>query len=165
MRPALPSSAVRRSVHSNTLKQRIFTRNVSSGSESAQKKTQEALSSVQKQAGQFLDSSKKLLEPAGQRLGGLLGSYKQPFFYNFAVARELVKQVYRAERLSPPNFQTVQTAYSILFSRAASPAFWREAVVSGEIVRIFVYGLEAYGIFKIGEIIGRRSLVGYKIQQ
>jgi hypothetical protein len=26
-------------------------------------------------------------------------------------------------------------------------------------------GLEAYGIFKIGEIIGRRNLVGYKLQE
>lgn len=26
-------------------------------------------------------------------------------------------------------------------------------------------GLEAYGIFKIGEIIGRRNLVGYKLKE
>lgn len=26
-------------------------------------------------------------------------------------------------------------------------------------------GLEAYGIFKIGEIIGRRNLVGYKLEE
>jgi hypothetical protein len=27
-----------------------------------------------------------------------------------------------------------------------------------------IQGLEAYGIFKLGEIIGRRNLVGYKIR-
>ncbi|KAJ9102939.1 hypothetical protein QFC19_004495 [Naganishia cerealis] len=26
-------------------------------------------------------------------------------------------------------------------------------------------GLEAYGIFKVGEIIGRRNLVGYKLEE
>ena len=65
------------------------------------------------------------------------------------MARELVKQIYRAERLSPPSLGAIQSAYSTLFSRALSPAFWREAVVSGEILRIGVYGLEAYGIFKV----------------
>ncbi|KAF8325938.1 mitochondrial ATP synthase g subunit-domain-containing protein [Amanita rubescens] len=158
MRPALPSFTLRRSV------QRIFTRNASSGTDGAQKKAQDVLSGAQKQAGQIWETSKKMLEPAGQRLGGMLGSYQQPLFYNLAVARELVKHIYRAERLSPPSLGAIQSAYSILFSQALSPAFWREAVVSGEILRIGVYGLEAYGIFKIGEIMGRRSLIGYNIQ-
>ncbi|KAK2464144.1 hypothetical protein APHAL10511_003837 [Amanita phalloides] len=166
MRPVLPSSSsfLRRSVHSKTLTHRIFARNASSGAEGSQKKAQDALASAQKHAGQVWEGTKKALEPAGQRFGSLLGSYKQPLFYNFAVARELVKQVYRAERLSPPSLHTVQTAYSTLVSRAVSPAFWSEAVVSGEILRIVVYGLEAYGIFKIGEMIGRRSWIGYNIQ-
>ena len=64
MRPAVPSFTLRRSV------QRIFTRNASSETE---KKAQDVLASAQKQAGQLWESSKKALEPAGQRLGGLLG--------------------------------------------------------------------------------------------
>ena len=65
------------------------------------------------------------------------------------MARELLKHIYRAENLSPPSLGAIQNAYSTLFSRAVSPAFWREAVVSGEILRIGVYGLEAYGIYKV----------------
>ncbi|KAM6504032.1 Mitochondrial ATP synthase g subunit domain containing protein [Amanita muscaria] len=164
MRPALSSSTLRRAVKGNTLKHRIFTRNASSETEGAQKKAQDALATAQKQAGQLWQSTKKFLEPAGQRFGGLLGSYQQPIVYNFSVARELVKQIYIAERLQPPNIATIRTAYSILFSRAISPAYWREAFQSGEILKIGIYGLEAYGIFKIGEIIGRRSLIGYNIQ-
>jgi F-type H+-transporting ATPase subunit g len=76
-------------------------------------------------------------------------AYKQPLFYNLAVARELLKHIYRAENLSPPSLSAIQSAYSTIFSRAVSPAFWREAVVSGEILRIGVYGLEAYGIYKV----------------
>ena len=81
MRPALPSAALRRSVHNNTIKQRIFTRNASSGNEGAQKKAQDALATAQKQAGQFWESAKKFLEPAGQRLGGLLGCTFHLFFF------------------------------------------------------------------------------------
>ena len=167
MRPAVPSFALGRSVHRSTLRQRIFTRNVSSGTEGSQKKAQDALAGAQKQAGQLWESSKKALEPAGQRLSGLLGcksfhqlhwpegvltraqAYKQPLFYNLAMARELLKHIYRAENLSPPSLGAIQTAYSTIISRAVSPAFWREAVVSGEILRIGVYGLEAYGIYKV----------------
>lgn len=76
-------------------------------------------------------------------------AYKQPLFYNLAVARELLKHIYRAENLSPPSLGAIQTAYSTIISCAVSPAFWREAVVSGEILRIGVYGLEAYGIYKV----------------
>ncbi|KAF5332343.1 hypothetical protein D9758_017447 [Tetrapyrgos nigripes] len=46
---------------------------------------------------------------------------------------------------------------------AINREYWSGAVRSGEIARIGVYALEAYGIFKIGEIIGRRSLVGYNV--
>ena len=74
------------------------------------------------------------------------------------MARELLKHIYRAENLSPPSLGAIQNAYSTLFSRAVSPAFWREAVVSGEILRIGVYGLEAYGIYKVRVPSGCSSL-------
>ena len=70
--------------------------------------------------------------------------------YNFSVFREIVKQVYVAERLQPPtSLATVQSAYSTLWARAISPTYWREAAQNGELARIGVYGLEAYGIFKV----------------
>ncbi|KAF9257661.1 hypothetical protein L218DRAFT_990939 [Marasmius fiardii PR-910] len=132
--------------------------------EGAQKKAQEAFASTQQAAGKAFDSARKALGPIGERVGGLLGSYKQPVFYNLAVARELVKHVYRAERLSPPkSVDAVREAYGTLWSRASNREYWVNAMRSGEIARIGVYALEAYGIFKIGEIIGRRSLVGYDL--
>ncbi|PFH47761.1 hypothetical protein AMATHDRAFT_151348 [Amanita thiersii Skay4041] len=160
MRPTLASTILRRSPPRDALRQRIFTRKASSGPE----KAQEALATAQKQASQVWDAVKKFVEPAGQRLGGLLGSYKQPLLYNLSVTREIIKQVYVAERLQPPSLSSIRTAYATLVSRAISPAYWREVVQNGEILRIGVYGLEAYGIFKIGEILGRRSLVGYNVQ-
>ncbi|KAF8623294.1 hypothetical protein AX17_007466 [Amanita inopinata Kibby_2008] len=162
--PTLSSSVLRRSFARHALRQRIFSRNASSGPEAGQKKAQDALASAQKQAAQLWETTKKLLEPAGQRLGGMLGSYKQPIMYNFSVTRELFKQIYVTERMQPPSLATIRSAYSTILCRAVDAAYWRQVVQSGEILKIGIYGLEAYGIFKLGEIVGRRNLVGYNLQ-
>ena len=76
-------------------------------------------------------------------------AYRQPLMYNLSVGRELVKQVYVAERLQPPaSVSTVTEAYSTLWARAKSPQYWRQVAQSGEWARIGVYAVEAYTIFK-----------------
>ncbi|ESK90004.1 hypothetical protein Moror_7934 [Moniliophthora roreri MCA 2997] len=132
--------------------------------EAAQKKAQEVFASTQQAAGKAFEGAKKVAGPLGERVAGLLGAYRQPITYNLAVAREVVKLVYRAEGLSPPtSVDTIRTAYQNIWARASSREYWQQAIKSGEIARLAIYGLEAYGIFKIGEIIGRRSLVGYNV--
>ena len=69
--------------------------------------------------------------------------------YNLAVAREFLKQVYVAERLQPPSWNTVTSAYNTIFARARNPAYWREIINSGEWVKVGIYGVEAYGVFKV----------------
>jgi F-type H+-transporting ATPase subunit g len=107
-------------------------------------------------------------------------AYRAPVTYNLQVTRELLKQVYVAERLRIPHWTTFVSEYGLLLSRVRNPAFLREVVRSGEWVKVGVYVIEGYGIFKvclhicarvctymickIGEIIGRRNLVGYNIQ-
>ncbi|KAH9926522.1 mitochondrial ATP synthase g subunit-domain-containing protein [Amylocystis lapponica] len=131
----------------------------------AQKKAQETLAVAQKRLGEAWEVSKKALGPVGDKAGNMLGSYREPLQYNLSVAREFLKQVYVAERLQPPtSFSTVSSAYSTLWSRASSAAYWRELVRSGDYAKVGIYALEAYGIFKIGEVVGRRSLVGYNVQ-
>ena len=111
-------------------------------------------------------------------------AYKQPLLYNLAVTREIVKLVYIRESLQPPSLSTIRSAYSSLWSQINTPGFIRATIKSGEIFRVGVYGAQAYGIFKvrflsfyfvafnkkshflkyqIGEILGRRSLVGYDL--
>ncbi|KAF9067246.1 mitochondrial ATP synthase g subunit-domain-containing protein [Rhodocollybia butyracea] len=155
----------------------------SSQVEAAQKKAQEVLSSTQQSAskafesakkvagplgetaGKYLASASKSAGPLGEKAGNLLGSYKQPVLYNLAVFREIAKQIYRAEGLAPPSsVDAVRSAYRTLWTNASSKAFWQKAVSSGEIARLGVYALEAYGIFKIGEMLGRRSVIGYKLE-
>jgi len=129
-----------------------------------QKRAAEFAASVQGTLNKAWGVTKKSLGPFGERLSGALGSYKAPAAYNLQVTRELLKQVYVAERLQVPHWTTFVSEYSLLWSRATNPAFLRELFRNGEWMRVGVYALEGYGIFKIGEIIGRRSLVGYNVQ-
>jgi F-type H+-transporting ATPase subunit g len=77
-------------------------------------------------------------------------AYQQPVKYNLAVAREVLKHVYAAERLQPPSsLGAVLGTYGTLLARARSVGYWREVVRSGEYARLSVYALEAYGIFKV----------------
>src|ERR1700691_4294925 len=74
--------------------------------------------------------------------------------YNLSVTRELLKQVYIAERLQPPtSLSTIRSAYSTLWARASNPAYWREIAQSGELARVGVYAVEAYGIFKVRTVL------------
>ncbi|KAF9790294.1 hypothetical protein BJ322DRAFT_1103954 [Thelephora terrestris] len=132
--------------------------------EQLQKKVTEFAASAQESLNKVWGVTKKSLGPFGERLTGALGSYRAPVTYNLQVTRELLKQVYVAERLRIPHWTTFVSEYGLLLSRARNPAFLREVVRSGEWVKVGVYVIEGYGIFKIGEIIGRRNLVGYNIQ-
>jgi F-type H+-transporting ATPase subunit g len=110
-------------------------------------------------------------------------AYKQPLLYNLAVTREVIKQIYIREGLQPPNLSTVRSAYSSLWSEITTPGLVRNLIQDAEVGRLCVYGLQAYGIFKvrfiscfvqhctrsikinlqIGEVLGRRSLIGYDL--
>ncbi|KAJ7096529.1 mitochondrial ATP synthase g subunit-domain-containing protein [Mycena belliarum] len=158
---------------------------------SPEKKAQEVIANAQKTAGQLWDSAAKKAEqvvgssetltknaekaeallgsslnrlgPTGQKAAGMIGPAKNSFLYNFAVFREVVKQVYRAELQPPKDLAAVRSAYETLYKRATDASYWRGIMQSGEIARVGIYAVEAYGIFKIGEIIGRRKLVGYPL--
>ncbi|KIY51819.1 hypothetical protein FISHEDRAFT_36397 [Fistulina hepatica ATCC 64428] len=118
---------------------------------------------VQKQVEQYWQVAKKALGPTGEKAVQLLGGYKEPVLYNLAVAREVAKLIYRKESMSPPRLADFMPTYRQLWSRASSRSYWTNALASGELMKVGIYGLEAYGIFKIGEIVGRRHLVGYGV--
>ena len=101
------------------------------------------------------------------------------------VAGSLAKQVYIAEKLAPPtSVSQVTSAYQQIWSSISKASWWTHSLPAGEWRKIAVYGVEAVGIFSIGEIvreaafaviwhakeltpvqIGKRSLVGYKIKE
>lgn len=77
-------------------------------------------------------------------------AYRQPLLYNAAVAREVAKQIYIAENLAPPrSLSTVVDAYRTIWARARDPAYLRSLLSTGEWARLAIYGVEAYGIFKV----------------
>lgn len=50
------------------------------------------------------------------------------------------------------------TTDSSFFNSAKDFGFWRNLYESGQWKKVGIYAVEAYGIFKIGEMIGRRSV-------
>lgn len=97
------------------------------------------------------------------KLNTYLGSYSQTVSYNLIFTKEVLKQVYLKENLTPPNLQEIKSAYTQFFQNSSSLNFWKTLVESGEWKRYGIYTLEAIGIFSIGEMIGRRHIVGYKL--
>ena len=83
-----------------------------------------------------------------------LGSYAEPIIYNLRVAGSLAKQVYIAEKLAPPtSVSQVTSAYQQIWSSISKASWWAHSLPAGEWRKIAVYGVEAVGIFSIGEIV------------
>ena len=77
-------------------------------------------------------------------------AYLDPLLYNLSVARAVLKQVYIAEALQPPtSLATIRSAYTTLWARASNLGYWRELAQNGELAKVGVYAVEAYGIFKV----------------
>ncbi|EOR04663.1 hypothetical protein E3P92_01044 [Wallemia ichthyophaga] len=113
-------------------------------------------------AQKIIDSGLTILKRVGGGVERALGSYREPLFYNAQVSKELLKQVYQAEKLSPPSsFSQVASTWSSILSKATQRQTYAQLLESGQWAKVGVIGLEAYGIFKIGEILGKRRLVGY----
>lgn len=75
-------------------------------------------------------------------------------YYNLRVAGSLLKQVYVAEGLAPPtNLNTLREAYSTIYKRASDASYWSKVSSDGQWKKIAIYGVEALGIFTIGEMV------------
>ncbi|KAH0588720.1 hypothetical protein J132_06272 [Termitomyces sp. J132] len=146
MRPVLPTT-LRHAVLRRA--QPRGPRFASTSTEAAQQKAKDTLGNAAQSAGKAWEGAVKFLGPAGEKAASLLGAYRQPFFYNLAVTREIVKQIYRAEGLSPPSLSTIQTAYKTIWDSVTNVAYLRQIAGNGDLARVGVYALEAYGIFKV----------------
>jgi hypothetical protein len=80
---------------------------------------------------------------------GPVPAYREPVIYNLAVTRELFKQIYIKEGLHPPSIAAFREAYSSIWSQVTNPGFVGGLLRSGEIGRVGIHGLQAYGIFKV----------------
>lgn len=107
------------------------------------------------------DFSKGMMERA-QSIGSsiartaerALGKYAEPVTYNLKVAGALAKQVYVTEKLAPPtSLHQITSAYRQIWSCVSNMSWWTHALPGGEWKKVAVYGVEAVGIFAIGEIV------------
>jgi len=99
---------------------------------------------------------------AAQGYVGKLTALSKPVIYQAKVAAELAKQVYHKEGLALPSPIQLENAVATIRQNANVQNI--KQLDLNSIARIGIYGLEAYFIFTIGEIIGRRHLVGYGVK-
>src|SRR5437764_15046759 len=78
--------------------------------------------------------------------------------YNTLVAKEIAKEVYIREGLKPPNGTQISETWDALKSIRLNDL---TNLGPREFAKIGIRALEVFGFFAIGEVIGRRSLVGY----
>ncbi|KAK0569133.1 hypothetical protein OC861_001273 [Tilletia horrida] len=126
--------------------------------------TKSATSSAQSQLAGAADKAKQLGGPYAARASSLFSSLSETVIYNARVVGAIAKQVYVAERLAPPtSTQTIVNAYKSIWSFVSNPASWSRILQNGDWKKVGIYSVEALGIFTIGEMIGRRSIVGYSL--
>lgn len=69
--------------------------------------------------------------------------------YNFSVAREVAKRIYVGEGLQPPSLSQFSEVYRQILSNSTQAAYWRSLVQGGQVAQVGIYGLQAYGVFKV----------------
>lgn len=93
----------------------------------------------------FVNQASNVLKSVTRSLEKALGGYKEPVFYNAAVTKEILKQVYQAEKLAPPSsFSQVLSTWGQIVQRASQRQTYQRLVETGEWAKVGIIGLEAY---------------------
>lgn len=89
--------------------------------------------------------------------------------YYGKVGKELTLQVYTKEKWMPPNLQTFQKVYCDLYSstlrfmnKPCDLVAKYKNLTPNEVITYGAIGIQLVGFYTVGEIIGRRKLVGYR---
>lgn len=112
---------------------------------------------------------------AGKAAGAVTGvtnavsSVVSKFVFWSKVAGELAKQVYIKEGLAPPSQAEFKAVFDLLQAKAKA-AFLNPNLIAENLkanavpytVKFGVATVQVLGLFSLGEIIGRRKVVGYK---
>ncbi|EDO14523.1 hypothetical protein Kpol_274p6 [Vanderwaltozyma polyspora DSM 70294] len=89
--------------------------------------------------------------------------------YYGKVGLEISKQVYAKEGLQPPTVAQFKQVYNNAYKKGLEYVYEPKKVVScaqklqrKDLVKYGALGIQLLGFYSLGEIIGRRHLVGYK---
>lgn len=121
--------------------------------------------------------SARLAQPVARRnasdIAAKVNALTEKTVYCSKVAIELSKAVYKKEGLAPPSVAEFTKVYECAVNQAKlfakDPKAASEAVVKNaqgfskdETLRYICYFIQIVGFFSLGEIIGRRNIVGYE---
>ncbi|KAI1631646.1 GroES-like protein [Biscogniauxia mediterranea] len=148
---------------------------------------QEGLSKVTATAGPAIaNAAKGLANSLGQvggrtsKVVGVVEKYTPTVIFYSKVAAELAKIVFRGQKMSPPSLQTFQTYFqnawkslqnpsaltqyaSELTSKVSQQPIMQQVqnINRAQLATAGVVAIECLGFFTVGEMIGRRKIVGY----
>ncbi|KAF9162145.1 hypothetical protein DFQ27_004051 [Actinomortierella ambigua] len=89
-----------------------------------------------------------------------------PIIYNAKVAGQVAKQVYIKEGMAPPSGAQIEAAKesALKFAKDARSANTWKNISKEQYLKAGLVAAEAYAFFLVGEIVGRRNLVGYDVK-
>ncbi|BFZ54934.1 hypothetical protein PYCC9005_001971 [Savitreella phatthalungensis] len=145
---------------------RQFARAESTTTAKATEKASELSTKAQEQAKAAANKASSALSGAASTASnqlGRLGGLQEPIVYWSKVVGQLAKQVYMKEGMSPPSGSQVEQVYKQLFNAAKSGNFVEQArnVKTSSLLKLAADGIVIYGFYTVGEMIGRRHVVGY----
>lgn len=121
--------------------------------------------------------SARLAQPVARRnasnIVAKVNTLTEKSIYYSKVALELSKAVYKKEGLAPPSIAEFEKVYQCALNQAKllakDPKVVTETIVKNaqgfskdETIRYICYFIQIVGFFSLGEIIGRRHIVGYE---
>ncbi|KAJ9298851.1 hypothetical protein DTO271G3_3093 [Paecilomyces variotii] len=149
----------------------------------AASKAQQGLSRVTSSAGPAIAGAASNIGSALRKVGGRTGkviayidTLIPPTVYYSKVGIELAKLVFRGQKMTPPNLATFQAYFEPVINIIRNPSNLRNVKIpspqallgrlrNADKKELAFYGVtaaEVLGFFTIGEIIGRRNVVGYR---
>lgn len=141
---------------------RSFIRN-NSTQQKVQEKAGEVASKAQEQAKSAAAKASAAVSGVSSRVSSLTSriiGLQEPIVYWSKVAGQIGKQVYQAEKMSPPSAATVESTYKSLYKSLTSGQFISafKGISTKDAAKLGVDGLTIYGFFVVGEMIGRRHV-------
>lgn len=145
-----------------TRSSRTFIRN-NSTQQKVQEKAGDVASKAQDQAKAAAAKASAAVSGITSRVSsmtsGLFG-LQEPIIYWSKVTGQVAKQVYQAEKMSPPSMAQIETTYKSLFKSVTSGQAFSglRSMSTRDAVKLGADGLVIYGFFVVGEMVGRRHV-------
>jgi len=162
----------------------VTRRQASTSTNEAAQKAQQAASKAQEQAAVAAQKGLEGLKMAGNAAAGMLAAVSKmggpaakvakkieslipPTVYYSKVGLEMGKIVFRARSMAPPSLETMQATWKQIYAQSKTfelnhAVQWAQSLTKKDAAAVGVVVAEVIGFFTVGEIIGKRKLVGYR---